>query len=100
VDSWRELGDTVAERAVAIGSFPDAPATALAAADHNGVERGPIEDDAVVRVLAERLADVTERVRTRMDRIGELDLASQDVLIEVARELEKQLWMVRTQLRL
>jgi hypothetical protein len=33
-----------------------------------------------------------------MDRIGELDLASQDVLIEVTRELEQQLWMIRTQL--
>jgi len=32
-----------------------------------------------------------------MDRLGELDLASQDVLIEVVRELEKQLWMVRAQ---
>jgi hypothetical protein len=30
-----------------------------------------------------------------MDRIGDLDLASQDVLIDVVRELEKQLWMLR-----
>ena len=33
-----------------------------------------------------------------MDRLGELDGASQDVLVEVVRELEKQLWMVRAQL--
>jgi starvation-inducible DNA-binding protein len=98
VDSWRELGDTVAERAVALGYFPDGQASALAHADLTGIERGPIEDDKVVQVLSERLADITERIRERMDRLGEIDLASQDVLIEVVRELEKQLWMIRVQL--
>jgi DNA-binding ferritin-like protein len=33
-----------------------------------------------------------------MDRLGEIDLASQDVVIEVVRELEKQLWMLRASL--
>jgi hypothetical protein len=37
-------------------------------------------------------------VRTRMDRLGELDLASQDVLVEVVRALEQQQWMLRAQL--
>jgi DNA-binding ferritin-like protein len=32
-----------------------------------------------------------------MDRLGELDLASQDVLIEVVRALEQQQWMLRAQ---
>ena len=35
---------------------------------------------------------------SRMDRLGDLDLASQDVLVEVIRELEKQLWMLRVSL--
>ena len=50
------------------------------------------------RELVPRLADVTERIRSRMDRLGELDLASQDVLIEVVRALEQQLWMLRVQI--
>jgi starvation-inducible DNA-binding protein len=33
-----------------------------------------------------------------MNRLGEADLATQDVLIEVVRELEKQQWMLRAQL--
>ena len=33
-----------------------------------------------------------------MDRLGEIDLASQDVLIEVVRTLEEQQWMLRAQL--
>jgi len=51
----------------------------------------------VVRELTARLADVAERARERMDRLGELDAASQDVVIEVVRALEQQLWMIRAQ---
>jgi starvation-inducible DNA-binding protein len=101
VDAWREMSDTVAERAVAIGEFPDGQADAVAASeDLKKVARGPIEDDDVLRELARRIAEAAERARTRMDRLGEFDGASQDVLIEVVRELEKQLWMVRAQLKL
>jgi starvation-inducible DNA-binding protein len=99
IDSWRELGDTVAERAVALGYAPDGQAGAVAAGSGiDRVEAGPIEDRVVVRELAQRLAEVVENQRGRMDRLGELDLASQDVLIEVVRALEQQLWMIRAQL--
>ena len=99
VDSWRDLGDTVAERAVALGFSPDGQAAAVSAGSGiPALERGVLEADAVIRELVQRLADVVERIRARMGRLGELDLASQDVLIEVVRELEKQLWMVRAQL--
>jgi starvation-inducible DNA-binding protein len=99
VDSWHELADTVAERAVAIGFFPDGQAATVAAGSELGrIQVGAIADDAVVRELAGRLADISERTRDRMDRLADLDAASQDVLIEVVRELEKQLWMIRAQL--
>jgi starvation-inducible DNA-binding protein len=99
VDSWRELADTVAERAVALGFVPDGQAQAVAAASQLGpVPQGPIEDHVVVREITRCLADVSERVRSRLEAIGEADLASQDVMIEVVRELEKQQWMLRVQL--
>ena len=78
VDSWRDLGDTVAERAVALGFV--------------------LQDHVVVRELTTRIAETSERVRDRMNRLGELDLASQDVLVEVVRALEEQQWMFRAQL--
>jgi starvation-inducible DNA-binding protein len=97
IDSWRDMADTVAERAVAIGYLPDGQTQALAASKVAPVERGELEDHVVVRELTARLGDVAERLRERLERLGELDLASQDVGIEVLRELEKQLWMVRAQ---
>lgn len=99
VDSWRELSDTVAERAVALGVAPDARVgTVSAGSGMEPVDPGSLDTDAALHTLVPRLADVTEGIRARMDRLGELDLASQDVLVEVVRELEKQLWMIRSSL--
>jgi starvation-inducible DNA-binding protein len=99
VDSWRELSDTVAERAVALGFVPNGQAKAVAAGSQlAAVAPTALEDHLVVRELTHRIAEVSERVRDRMDRLGDADLASQDVLIEVVRELEKQQWMLRAQL--
>jgi starvation-inducible DNA-binding protein len=99
VDSWRDLADTIAERAVAVGYWPDGQAQAVAAGeDRTAIERGPVEDQVVLRLLARRLAEVSERARRRLDRLGELDVVSQDVMIEVVRTLEQQLWMSRAQL--
>jgi starvation-inducible DNA-binding protein len=99
VESWQELADTVAERAVALAFVPDGQASAVAAGSPLApVARGALDDHLVVRELTHRVAEVSERVRDRMDRVGDADLASQDVLIEVVRELEKQQWMLRAQL--
>jgi starvation-inducible DNA-binding protein len=99
VDSWHELADTVAEREVTLGYWPDGQARAIAADSGLApIERGAVEDLAVVTKLVHRLAQVSEDTRERMDRLTDLDIASQDVLIDVVRELEKQHWMIRSQL--
>jgi starvation-inducible DNA-binding protein len=99
VDSWRELADTVAERAVALGFVPDGQAKAVAAGSQlAAVAPTALGDHLVVRELTHRIAEVSEQVRDRMNRLGDADLASQDILIEVVRELEKQQWMLRAQL--
>jgi starvation-inducible DNA-binding protein len=96
VDSWRDLSDTVAERAVALGFAPDGLASTVGAGSHlDLVHRGALDTDTALRELVRCLADVTERIRGRMERLGKLDSVSQDVLIAVVRELEKQLWMLR-----
>jgi starvation-inducible DNA-binding protein len=98
IDSWRDLADTIAERAVAIGFAPDGQSGTVAASSQlPPVAQGELEDHLVIRELTQRLAVVAERARERMDRLGELDAASQDAVIEVVRQLEKQLWMIRAQ---
>ena len=99
VESWRGLASKAAERAITIGYWPDGQADAVATRDeHAAVARGPVEDQAVVSLLVQFLAAVNERTRGRLSRLGALDVVSQQVLIEVVRQLEQQLWMVRAQL--
>ncbi len=99
VDEWHELSDTVAERAIALGFAPDGRApTIVAQSEIEPVEPGPTRVPDVIRQLTTRVAEVDERIRSRSERLGEIDLGSQDVLIEVVRALEKQLWMIRSQL--
>ena len=73
------------------------PAPSLPITELRPLERGALDDHVVVRELSERLNDVTDRARERMDKLGEIDAASQDVIIEVVRALEQQLWMIRVQ---
>src|SRR5262249_22157219 len=99
VDAWREQSDAVAERAVALGFQPDGQSGAVSAGSGIApVDRGALSVETVVRELVQRLADATERIRTRMDRLGELDIVSQDLLTDVVGTLEKQMWMLRAQL--
>jgi starvation-inducible DNA-binding protein len=99
VDAWRDLSDTVAERAVALGLAPDGQAGAVIAESRiEPVDAGALDTVTATRELVKRVAVVAERIRSRMDRLGELDLVSQDVLVDVIRELEKQLWMLRASL--
>jgi len=79
-------------------SGPLAPVLHRHLDEHAAVACGPVEDQAVVSLLVQFLAAVTERTRGRLSRLGGLDVVSQQVLIEVVRQLEQQLWMVRAQL--
>lgn len=98
IDTWQEAADTVAERAVALGVWPDGQATAVVAGSGlNGAHQGPVEDRAVLSHLASALTIVSEQIRTRMTRVGALDPISEDVLVGIVRTLEEQLWMVRAQ---
>ena len=99
VASWRHLADVVAERAVALGYVPDGQARAVAP----GSPLSPVTAEAtdfhtLTRAITDRVAQVSETARERMNRIAERDAVSQDVLIDVVRALEHQQWTLRAQL--
>ncbi|GAA0907203.1 DNA starvation/stationary phase protection protein [Pseudonocardia zijingensis] len=98
VDSWRAMADTVAERAVTIGHTVDGqPAAVAAGTGLTPIAPDEVQDNLLVHEVTHRVATVAERVRARLRRVGEVDLVSQDVLIGVTRELEKQQWQLRVQ---
>jgi starvation-inducible DNA-binding protein len=97
-DLARRHGDAVAERAVAIGVSPDGRATTVAGAVRNSVlDAGPIADDKAVAVMSEILAQTARRFREYVAATGEADPVTQDLLIGITVELEKQHWMFAVQ---
>jgi starvation-inducible DNA-binding protein len=98
IDSWRLLADTVAERVSALGVSPDGRvATVAADTEITTIDDGPIKDTEVATALTERLAVAIAKLSERTARVGEIDSASEDVLIEVARALEENHWMIAVQ---
>ena len=99
VSDTREWSDLVAERAVTLGVPVDGrPETVARTAGVEAFPEGFVGDLKVVSLVADRLASVVTRMRGRVDGLGEHDLVSQDLVIEILRGLEKHLWMLRAQL--
>ncbi|TYK48209.1 Dps family protein [Actinomadura decatromicini] len=90
--------DDVAERAVAIGVNPDGRARTVAdRTSLSQLEAGYLADDKVVAALTEVLAQIIARFRERITATDEADPVSQDLLISIAAQLEKQHWMFQAQ---
>ncbi|RFS85908.1 DNA starvation/stationary phase protection protein [Actinomadura spongiicola] len=91
--------DDVAERAVAIGVSPDGRARTVA--DRTKIpqlEAGYLDDDKVVAAVVDVLAQLIARFRERISATDEPDQVTQDLLISITGELEKQHWMFQAQI--
>jgi starvation-inducible DNA-binding protein len=94
VSAAREFSDTVAERAAALGMPPDGrPETIASAFTLPGPKDGWVRDNEVVEVMVEALEAAIGRLRERIEATEEADRVTQDLLITVTAELEKQRWM-------
>lgn len=90
--------DDVAERAVAIGVNPDGRARTVA--DRTVIpqlDAGYVTDDKIVAAVTDILAQIIGRFRERIAATDEPDQVTQDLLIGIDRELEKQHWMFQAQ---
>jgi starvation-inducible DNA-binding protein len=98
IDSWRAAADSVAERAAALGHFPDGRVATVAA--HTmlpALPAGRQSDHELVIALTVLLTEATGIVRERTERIEEVDVVTADLLHGVIASLEEQLWMIRVQ---
>ena len=99
VADTRTWVDALAERIVTLGRSPDGRAHTVAAATRlEAFPEGFVHDDKLVDVVVGRLETLVECARESADRLGPLDLVSQDLVIEILRGLEKHLWMLQAQL--
>ncbi|MFF4394646.1 Dps family protein [Streptomyces sp. NPDC001480] len=94
VDTARAYADTVAERAAALGVAPDGrPETIASTFALPGTKDGWLRDTEVVRLLVESLEAAIGRLRERIDATEKADPVTQDLLIGITADLEKQRWM-------
>jgi starvation-inducible DNA-binding protein len=98
-DQYRDWYDEVAERLAALGVSPDGRTATLAATSPlEPLPAGQLRDKDILVMFEQRLGLVDERIRGRLELVGEHDLPSQDILLGIAQGIEKQLWMVRAHL--
>jgi starvation-inducible DNA-binding protein len=94
----RQYTDDIAERAAAIGWPPDGRASTVATTsglpDH---PEGWTSDKDTIDALVSMLGEIVKRMRMRIDETDKSDLVTQDMLIGVTQELEKQYWMWQAQ---
>ncbi|MFI8343321.1 Dps family protein [Streptomyces sp. NPDC085639] len=96
----RDHADTVAERAAALGVSPDGRAVTIAGT--SGLPAFPAgwtRDGDAVDALVHTFSAVIGRVRERIEATGSVDAVSQDLLIGLTAELEKQSWMFQAENR-
>ncbi|MFI6786391.1 Dps family protein [Nonomuraea sp. NPDC050383] len=94
----REHADTVAERAAALGINPDGRSSTLAKSTKLAQpESGWIEDGKVIATITDILDGVGRRMRERIEQTEEPDPVTQDVLIAIAQDIDKERWMFQAQ---
>jgi starvation-inducible DNA-binding protein len=90
--------DEVAERATAIGVSPNGKARTVAEnSETTDYPEGWTSDTDTISAVITLLADMIKRMRLRIDETDKADLVTQDLLIEITRQLEKQYWMWQAQ---
>ncbi len=99
VDQYRLWSDDVAERLTSIGVAPDGRVQRVAGdSPEDPAPESWTHQTEVIEVMANRVEAVARRTRARLEGLGDTDVASEDLLIEILDGLEMQLWMLSAQL--
>ena len=95
VDHARDYADTAAERVVALGLPIDARIQTVGAKTTTPkMTAGFQQSDVVIAEIIAQIDATLVTIRTAVDELAELDPVSQDVVIEIARGLEKDRWFL------
>ncbi len=97
-DQYRMWSDEVAERLTSLGVAPDGRVQRVAGdSPADPAAASWIHQDEVVTEMSNRIEAVARATRQRLDGLGDVDVASEDLLIAILNGLEMQLWMFSAQ---
>ncbi|MGV4985896.1 Dps family protein [Streptomyces sp. NRAIS4] len=98
VATARSYSDTVAERAAALGVPPDGrPETIAATFALPGTKDGWLRDTEVVDLMVSALQEAIGRLRERIATTEKPDPVTQDLMMSITADLEKQHWMFQAE---
>lgn len=98
IGSARQASDAIAERIVTLATSPDGRASIVGEKSKlMDYPRGLKSVPETVTLIADRLTTTITGMRKAIETLDELDLVSQDLLIQTSADLEKHLWMVQAQ---
>lgn len=94
VDFARTASDEIAERMDQIGVAPDGRIRTVAETSRlEAYPPGFVPVERGVSLIADRLHAVAKTAREAIEKVGDADPLTQDMLTGFAEQLEKQLWM-------
>ncbi|MFO7777947.1 MAG: DNA starvation/stationary phase protection protein [Nitriliruptoraceae bacterium] len=97
-NQYRLWSDDVAERMTSVGIAPDGRVQRVAG--DSPADPAPASwthQTEVIAAMTDRIQAVAQATRTRLQGLGDVDVASEDLLIEILDGLEMQLWMFSAQ---
>lgn len=98
VDQYRVWSDQVAERLTSLGIAPDGRAQRIAGdSPDDPAPEGWVHQRDVVTVMSDRIEAAARRARAGLEGLGDIDLVSEGIVVEVLDGLEMQLWMFSAQ---
>lgn len=97
-DQVRLNYDDIAERMQALGVAADGrPRSVAEGSTQADFPQGAVSDVESVKLMLFRLEAASRRLREGLEKLGGLDLVTQDLVIGIIAGLEKQAWMLRSQ---
>lgn len=90
--------DEIAERIATLGVSPDGRVASVESESRLDPYPGGFQTvEATVTAYSDRLAVAISGLRSSIDALADVDPVSQDMLISISSQFEKQLWMLQSQ---
>jgi starvation-inducible DNA-binding protein len=95
-DRYAKYADRVAERSLSLGYSVDGRPSTVAAQSGLAVHpNGFVRDSEAIDLLSDRLDTIALRTRARMEKVGDLDPVTENMLQELIEGFEHDLWQLR-----
>jgi starvation-inducible DNA-binding protein len=94
----RDATDEIAERVVTIGLSPDGRASTVSKDSVlKDFPTGFHQVSETIAHVADQMKAAIDQLRSAIEKMGDIDPISEDLLIGISGQLEKHLWMVQAQ---